>query len=120
MSRHQCCVWGCHNRKGSCAEGTNCGCPELLAEHCPQPEILTLHVISSMPEPVKRAVVTKIYKRPSDYSISSAPNKRRIAQHAASVAPELSLQTNQGIIHSSEYCTQTMHYTVEAKILCTL
>ena len=26
---------------------------ELKVQHCPKPEILSLHVISSMPEPVK-------------------------------------------------------------------
>ena len=53
-----------HNKKGRCAEDTKgnrlCGCPELQVQNCPKRDILSLHVISSMPEPVKRAVITKV------------------------------------------------------------
>ena len=64
MSRRQCCVWGCHNRKGRCAEDIAenrlCGCPVLLGKGCPKPDLLTLHYIESMPEHVKRAVIEKV------------------------------------------------------------
>ena len=33
---------------------------ELQVQNCPKHDILSLHVISSMPEPVKRAVITKL------------------------------------------------------------
>jgi len=42
------------------------------------------------------------FKRPSEYSISSAPNKRRIDQHAALAALELSSQASQDIMDTSE------------------
>ena len=55
---------GLSNRKGRCAEDTKgnrlCGCPELQVQSCPKRDILSLHVISSMPEPVKRAVIIKV------------------------------------------------------------
>ena len=64
MSRRQCCVWGCHNRKGRCAEDIAgnllCGCPVLQTHGCPKPELLMLHNIEKMPEPVKRAVTQKV------------------------------------------------------------
>ena len=64
-SRRQCCVWGCHNRKGRCPENIEgirvCGCPKLLGTSCPRSgELLTLHYIIKMPAPVKRFVTTKI------------------------------------------------------------
>ena len=64
MSRRQCCVWGCHNRKGRCAEDIDgnrlCGCPTLQMQHCPKRDILSLYTIECMPQHVKRAVVLKI------------------------------------------------------------
>ena len=64
MSRRQCCVWGCHNRKGRCIEDTAgnhlCNCPVLEAQHCPKLELLSLYSIRRMSESIKRAVVTKI------------------------------------------------------------
>ena len=64
MSRRQCCVWGCHNRKGRCAVDISgnrlCKCPVLQVNGCPKPDLLTLHTINKMPEAVKRAVVQKI------------------------------------------------------------
>ena len=64
MSRRQCCVWGCHNRKGRCAVDISgnrlCKCPVLQVNGCPKPHLLTLHTINKMPETVKRAVVQKI------------------------------------------------------------
>lgn len=64
MSRRQCCVWGCHNRKGRCAEDIDgnrlCECPTLQMEHCPKRDILSLYTIERMPQHVKQAVVQKI------------------------------------------------------------
>ncbi len=65
MSRRQCSVWGCHNRKGRCPENIEgervCGCPSLCFSDCPKSkELLTLHYIEKMPSDVKRAVVNKI------------------------------------------------------------
>jgi len=61
MSRRQCCAWGCHNRKGRCAEDIHgnrlCGCPVLQTHGCPKPE---LHTINKMPKPVKQAVIQRI------------------------------------------------------------
>ena len=64
MSRRQCCVWGCHNRKGRCAEDIDenrlCECPTLQHKNCPKQDILSLHTIACMPQRVKQAVVQKI------------------------------------------------------------
>jgi len=64
MSKHQCCVWGCNNRKGKCPEDIAgnqiCDCPLPRDEGCHRREYLTLHSIASMPEPVKQAVIEKI------------------------------------------------------------
>lgn len=60
----QCCVWDCHNSKGRCVEDIMgnqlCGRPVLQVHDCPKPEILMLHIINKMPEPVKQAVIQKI------------------------------------------------------------
>ena len=37
-----------------------CGCHELQFSCCPKPELLTLHTISKMPVPTKRAVIQRI------------------------------------------------------------
>ena len=64
MSRRQCCIWACHNKKGRCAEDIDgnrlCGCPVLQVDGCPQPEILTLHAIDRMPKSVREEVIHKI------------------------------------------------------------
>ena len=61
MSRHQCCVWGCHNREGRCMEDISenqlGGCPKLCLEHCPKHDMLTLHTIKLY---ARHTVVTKI------------------------------------------------------------
>ena len=67
MSRGQCCVWGCHNRKGRCPEDTRgnrvCGCAELRYTSCPESgNLLSLHCIQKMPEQVKKLTVSKINK----------------------------------------------------------
>ena len=66
MSLCQCCVWGCHNRKGRCPEDIKrervCGCPSLHYTDCPKSgEMLSLHYIERMPGSVKRTVVSKIH-----------------------------------------------------------
>ena len=64
MSRRQCCVWACHNRKGRCAEDIDgkqlCGYPVLEVHDCPKPELLTLHAINKMPHSVREEVIHKI------------------------------------------------------------
>ena len=64
MSSRQCCVWGCHNRKGRCPEDVKdarvCECPNLLSTGCPKSG--ELHYIEKMPDQVKKAVVSKINK----------------------------------------------------------
>ena len=64
MSRRECCVWGCINRKGKCPEDIAgnrlCGCHLPRIEGFPKREYLTLHGIHNMPEPVKRSVIEKI------------------------------------------------------------
>jgi len=64
MSNQQCYVWGCHNRKGRCVEDVSgnwlCGCRKQHFDSCPRPELLTLHTISKMPVPIKRAVIQRI------------------------------------------------------------
>ena len=67
MSRHQCCVWGCHNGKGRCPENIKgeriCGCPDLRSTGCPKSrELLSLHYIQKMPDQVKKPTVSKINK----------------------------------------------------------
>ena len=64
MSRCQCCVWSCTNKKGQCPEdmagNRSCGCPFSWKEGCSKPEYVTLYSINSMPELVKQAVIEKI------------------------------------------------------------
>ena len=64
MSRYECCVWGCSNRKGKCPEDIAgnwlCGCHLPRIEDCPKREYLTLHGIHNMSKPVKRSVIEKI------------------------------------------------------------
>ena len=64
MSRRQCCVWGCSNKKGKCPEdifgNRLCDCPLPQNKGCHRGKYLTLHNIHSMPELVKRAVIEKI------------------------------------------------------------
>ena len=64
MSRRECCVWGCSNRKGKCPEDIAgnrlCGCHLPRNEGCPKREYLTLHGIHNMSEPVRRSVIEKI------------------------------------------------------------
>ena len=64
MSKRQCCVWGCNNRKGKCPEDVAgnrlCDCPLPRIEGCQRREYLTLHNIHSMPKLVKRAEIEKI------------------------------------------------------------
>jgi len=64
MSRCQCCVWGCHNRKGRCAKDVDgnrlCECSILRNKNCPKRDILSLHTIDCMPQQVQRAVIQKI------------------------------------------------------------
>ena len=64
MSRRVCCVWGCSNKKGRCAEDIDgnrlCECSTLQTKDCPKRDILSLHYIDSMPQHVKQAVVKKI------------------------------------------------------------
>ena len=67
MSRRQCCVWGCHNRKGRCLENIKgeriCGCPDLRSTGCPKSrELLPLHYIQKMPDQVKKLTASKINK----------------------------------------------------------
>ena len=64
MSRQQCCVWGCSNKKGKCPEDISgnrlCDCPLPQNKGCHRGEYLTMRNIHSMPELVKRAVIEKI------------------------------------------------------------
>ena len=64
LSRRQCSVWGCHNRKGRCIEDIAgnglCSCSVWKARNCPKSKFLALHRINSMPFSVKRAVIAKI------------------------------------------------------------
>ena len=64
MSRRQCCVWGCHNRKGRYPEDIDenrlCECINVQTKHCPKRDILSLHTIELMPHHVKQAVLQKI------------------------------------------------------------
>ena len=67
MSLRQCCVWGCHNRKGRCPKniaGTAiCGCSKLRSTGCPKSqELFSLHYIDKMPDHVKRLTVSTINK----------------------------------------------------------
>ena len=65
MSRRQCCLWGCHNRKGRCPEDVEgnrvCSCASLLSTGCPRSgELLSLHYVEKMPESTKKFVVKKV------------------------------------------------------------
>ena len=65
MSRRQCCVWGCSNRKGRCPEDVSgkrlCECSALTATDCPKSkDLLSLHTIEVMPDAVKKTVVKQI------------------------------------------------------------
>ena len=57
ISRCQCCVWGCHNRKGRCIEDIAgnrlCSCPVWKVRNCLKSKFLTLHRINSTPFSVK-------------------------------------------------------------------
>ena len=65
MSRRQCCVWGCSNRKGRCPEDVDgvriCGCSIPRTADCPKSnDLLTLHSIDVMPTLTKQEVIKKI------------------------------------------------------------
>jgi hypothetical protein len=61
MSRRQCSIWGCSNRKGRCPEDTegkrHCSCPEIRGQGCPESsKLVTLHNVGKMPKKVLRIV----------------------------------------------------------------
>ena len=65
MSRRQCSVWGCSNRKGRCPEDVHgelrCSCEELRTKDCPESDtLLTPHNIGKMPPTVSRDVVKRL------------------------------------------------------------
>lgn len=65
MSRRQCSVWGCSNRKGRCLEDvqgkTRYSCEQLRTKVCPELDILvTLCNIQKMPPCVYKMVVQKL------------------------------------------------------------
>ena len=65
MSRRQCSVWGCSNRKGRCPEDVegriHCKCPELRGKDCPESSaMLSLHSVGKMPQKVYQIVVQKM------------------------------------------------------------
>ena len=67
MSRHQCSVWGCSNRKGRCPEDVDgnrrCNCRELHVTCWPESKtLLTLHNIRKMPPEFHRVVVAQLNK----------------------------------------------------------
>ena len=67
MSRRQCSVWGCSNRKGRCPEDVEgnrrCNCRELRVTGCPESKaLLTLHNIGKMPSEIHRIVVAQLNK----------------------------------------------------------
>ena len=67
MSRRQCSVWGCSNRKGRCPEDVEgnrqCNCRELRITGCPESKaLLTLHNIGKMPPEIHRIVVAQLNK----------------------------------------------------------
>ena len=67
MSRRQCSVWGCSNRKGRCPEDVEgnrrCNCRELRVTGCPESKaLLTLHNIGKMPPEIHRIVVAQLNK----------------------------------------------------------
>ena len=65
MSRRQCSVCGCSNRKGRCPEDVDgkrhCKCLELQEQGCPESSaLLSLHNIGKMPNNVYQTVVQKL------------------------------------------------------------
>ena len=67
MSRRQCSVWGCSNRKGRCPVDVDgkrrCKCEELNARSCPESSnLLTLHNIGKMSQGISRVVIAHINK----------------------------------------------------------
>ena len=84
-SRRQCCVYGCHNRKGFCPITSSgdraCNCPPSRAsKRCPDSEshrLPTLHTINSLDEDVRKTVLQ--YMRRNSVSSRSGnqwvPNK---------------------------------------------
>ena len=67
MSRRQCSVWGCSNRKGRCPEDVEgnrrCNCRELRVTGCPESKaLLTLHNVGKMPPEIHRIVVAQLNK----------------------------------------------------------
>ena len=65
MSRRQCCVWGCSNRKGRCPKDVGgalvCGCSAVRFTDCPKSaNILTLHNMARMPDDTKKATIARI------------------------------------------------------------
>ena len=67
MSRRQCSVWGCSNRKGRCPEDVEgnrrCNCRDLRVTGCPESKaLLTLHNIGKMPPEIHKIVVAQLNK----------------------------------------------------------
>ena len=67
MSRCQCSIWGCSNRKERCPEDVDsnrrCNCRELRVTGCPESQaLLTLHNIGKMPPEIHRVVVAQLNK----------------------------------------------------------
>ena len=65
MSRRQCSIWRCSNRKGRHPEDVDsnrrCNCRELRVTGCPESKaLLTLHNIRKMPPEIHRVVIAQL------------------------------------------------------------
>ena len=82
MSRRQCSVWGCSNRKGRCPEDVEsrrpCKCPEFRGKDCPESSaMLSLHSIGKMPQKIYQIVVQKMNQtRVDQYGLSGSLDQK--------------------------------------------